>query len=301
MQKFLESLPWYVKVPAAVCGAVLAHYADKLPDWVEPYAIMGGVGLFLWVAVSFVWHGISAWRVHRGRGSLVLEPWHIIALGLVIAVGGLLWQWKYKPPADPQIAELRSQVEALIKTRSTTPEPVTKAAADKSILRERGYLKDEKEDLGAKLRKISSSIHSTGDEILTKAEVAINGSYWERADANVAPEIQRIGDIRSLTIEMHKSLYDGLIDKEREFREELNAVLFPKEPFTEFQIAANDFHNGLAVWMKLRDSADNAARNELHRLVLASRMSFGVTRDRFAHWLSQRLEIVDRARRDLGK
>jgi len=51
--------------------------------------------------------------------------------------------------------------------------------------------------------------------------------------------------------------------------------------------------------MKMRDAADNSGRNDLLRLVQGSRMTFGVSRDRFAAWLSQRLEIIEQARREL--
>ncbi|MET4090030.1 MULTISPECIES: hypothetical protein [Bradyrhizobium] len=194
---------------------------------------------------------------------------------------------------------LEEKTNELEKAKTASPAIPPRDSARSSILREGGYLKDEKEDLGQKLRTISTSIHTMGDEILKKSEIALNHSYWERADTDIAPEIQRMDDIRNLTVEMHKALYDGLIDKEREFRVELNGVLFPKEPFTEFQIGANEFHNGLTAWMKMRDAADNSGRNDLLRLVQGSRMTFGVSRDRFAAWLSQRLEIIEQARREL--
>ena len=47
--------------------------------------------------------------------SKLIEPSHVIILGLVIACGGAVWQWRRTPPHDPKIATLESQVAALDK------------------------------------------------------------------------------------------------------------------------------------------------------------------------------------------
>jgi hypothetical protein len=38
-----------------------------------------------------IWHGINVLRSHSGKPSLKLEPIHLIAIGLFIAVGGVGW------------------------------------------------------------------------------------------------------------------------------------------------------------------------------------------------------------------
>jgi hypothetical protein len=142
-------------------------------------------------------------------------------------------------------------------------------------------------------------MNNTGSQILELAEVALNKSPWDRPGETIAPYVQRMDEIAGLTIEMHKALYDQLIDKEREYRVEMNAILFPKEPFTAFQVGANEFRNGLSVWMRMQDTDDQAAKNELIRLVQASRMSFGTARDKLLAWLSERQQIIDQTRRAL--
>jgi len=122
---------------------------------------------------------------------------------------------------------------------------------------------------------------------------------WDRPGENIAPYVKRMDEIAQLTVKMHIELYDQIVDKEREYRQEVNSILFPKDPFTEFQIAANDFRNGLDVWMKARDTIDPSARGNLERLVMSSRFSFGQARDRFVAWLSQRQNLIGQTRRAL--
>jgi hypothetical protein len=173
-------------------------------------------------------------------------------------------------------------------------------APTKSVLvSSRYYSAQNKEDVAGRLDKISSVMNNTGNQILELAEVALNKSPWDRPGETIAPYVQRMDEIAGLTIEMHKALYDQLIDKEREYRVEMNAILFPKEPFTAFQVGANEFRNGLSVWMRMQDTDDQAAKNELIRLVQASRMSFGTARDKFLAWLSERQQIINQTRRAL--
>jgi hypothetical protein len=49
----------------------------------------------MFVPVTYaVWHGANLWREQKGMPSLILEPVHVILLGLLIAFGGAIWQWR---------------------------------------------------------------------------------------------------------------------------------------------------------------------------------------------------------------
>jgi hypothetical protein len=114
-----------------------------------------------------------------------------------------------------------------------------------------------------------------------------------RPGENIEPFVKQMDAILDLSIEMPVALYDELLANEREYRVEMNSILFPKEPFTHFQNAANEFRNGSAVW----SSTSNADRHGLFRLVNASRMTFGEARDKFVAWLCQRQELIAQTRR----
>jgi hypothetical protein len=177
--------------------------------------------------------------------------------------------------------------------------PAVSAQRQSVLVASRYYSIKNKEEVAALLDKISDSINKTADEILLLAEAAINQSPWDRPEVNVAPFVKQMDAISALTVKMHVALYDELIANEREYRIEMNAILFPKEPFTNFQIATNEFRNGLSVWMKVRDNTDNESKQGLLQLVHASRMSFANARQNFLNWLSQRQELIAQARNAL--
>lgn len=71
-------------------------------------------GLIFYVSGIFavaclVWWSFSNWDWLMSA----LQPPQVIALGLAVALGGLIWQWKRTPPPSPEIADLRSQVSGL--------------------------------------------------------------------------------------------------------------------------------------------------------------------------------------------
>jgi hypothetical protein len=61
----------------------------------------------------------------------LIEPTHIILLGLAIAFGGIVWQWRRSPPTDPKLVELQSQLQAvqneLARARQSTAPPATRS------------------------------------------------------------------------------------------------------------------------------------------------------------------------------
>jgi hypothetical protein len=167
------------------------------------------------------------------------------------------------------------------------------------LLANRYYAPKNKDEVAGLLDRISESISKTGNRVSEFAEIAINRSPWDRPGENIEPFVKRMDDISALTVQMHIALYDELVAKEREYRVEVNSILFPKEPFTNFQVECNEFRNALSVWMNMRDKVDNADKQGLLRMVHASRMTFGTVRDRFVGWLDKRRELVDQARREL--
>jgi hypothetical protein len=55
-------------------------------------------------------------------GKLSLQPSHFMFVGLLIALAGIVWQWR-SPPANPQVGALRAQLEALEKKLAEANEP----------------------------------------------------------------------------------------------------------------------------------------------------------------------------------
>jgi hypothetical protein len=179
------------------------------------------------------------------------------------------------------------------------PSPAISAQSQSVLVANRYYSAKNKEEVATFLDKISDAINTTGDQMLVLAEQALNNSPWDRPGENIEPYVKRMDDILALSIKMHIALYDQLLANEREYRVEMNSILFPKEPFAHFQNGANEFRNGLAVWMAMNSSVLNADRHGLFRLVNASRMTFSEARDKFLAWVSQRQDIIGQTRRAL--
>jgi hypothetical protein len=68
-----------------------------------------------------------------------VEPSHVIILGLAIALGGVVWQWRREAPIDPNIAKLQSQLEdaqkqiALLKKAEVLPSSQSKSAPTEAV------------------------------------------------------------------------------------------------------------------------------------------------------------------------
>src|SRR5260370_32145907 len=104
MGDFFKNLPWWIKVPAGLVGAAMNQYSNKLPDWAGPYGEIAGAALALWVVLAFLWHGVNAWRQHKQKPRLKLEPSHVIILGLAIALCAVIWHSRRAPLAPSAAA-----------------------------------------------------------------------------------------------------------------------------------------------------------------------------------------------------
>src|SRR5437868_4606641 len=78
---------------AATVQPACLHGLPSEVLWLGGIALVaGGVIWFLWPIREAVFGKIKR-----------VEPIHLIALGLAIAVSGVIWHWRKAPPIDPQI------------------------------------------------------------------------------------------------------------------------------------------------------------------------------------------------------
>lgn len=113
MVEFFKELPWYIKYPGQLVIASVGGYVNNHPEIFPSWAVLAGAAIAAWVALAFLWHVLNYWRALRQQPRIKLEPLHIIALGLTIALGGVIWQWQRPTPIDPKIAVLQSQIDSL--------------------------------------------------------------------------------------------------------------------------------------------------------------------------------------------
>lgn len=167
------------------------------------------------------------------------------------------------------------------------------------LVANRYYSPDNKNEISGRLDKISEAISRADREMLLPAQIALVQRFFARP-ADAGSYVIALDGIQTAAKNMDALLYDDLLAKERDYRDELNAILFPKDPLNNFTIAAGEYRNGIAVWIKLRDIVNEDDTNrELRQLVLATAKSFSVARDEYVKWLSRRQDLVAQTRREL--
>jgi hypothetical protein len=176
-------------------------------------------------------------------------------------------------------------------------QPPADAPSKSVLLSSRYYSAKNKEEVAAFLDKISDTINKPAEEMLLLAQQSLGGYLFNRPN-EAQLYLQRMDEIKAIAAKIEASLYDDMLANEREYRQEMNARLFPKDPFIKFRVAVDAYRNGLSVWIKMRNSDDDKVR-ELQQLVAASQQSFASARDGFLMWLSQRQDIIGQTRRAL--
>jgi hypothetical protein len=92
IEDFIEGIPWWVKYLLFVGGALMSAFASKLPESIQVLGLNLGIALSGLGCVGIVWHFANEWRDRHHKPRFKLEPFHLIALGLVVALAGVGWQ-----------------------------------------------------------------------------------------------------------------------------------------------------------------------------------------------------------------
>jgi hypothetical protein len=244
---------------------VLGVLASITASIIGPYDLIG-----FSAAAIFAFIGIIRW--HRTRvkeGKRGMDSWYFISLALVVAVAcfGVAIYGAGLRTAQPVRASVPSPLDNAI------AQPAQSGPTNSVLVASRYYSSKNKDEVAERLDRISTSINATGEDLFKEAEIAINRSPWDRPNEDLSPYIARMNHIIDLYGTMKTDLYDHLVDGEREYRVEINGILFPQEPFIEFKTAAEQFRDGLTVWEKTRNSD---SKDEILKLVHASRITFAI-------------------------
>jgi hypothetical protein len=203
---------------------------------------VGSIGVLSWPlhqAANRV--KVAALVVHPTRALRLIEPFHIIVLGLAIATAGAFWQWRRVPIPDPRIAQLESQVNTLNKRLASAPTlpPVASAkpveTSPQLLPRDVQVLLEalgEASDLGEKsigptLGAIGSWAvnwkgllrNGNGEVVFTTARDSLKREVWDKIDVLLAKypkyQIQLQGafalEIPAAKNELSKELQDTII------------------------------------------------------------------------------------------
>jgi hypothetical protein len=235
---------------------------------------------------------IVGWIIgwHRRRmvtGKRGMDSWYFIALSFLVAAAAV--------GSGAYGIGLRSAPNAQAGKADVT------APKTNSILNSnRFYSSQNKEDVSGRLDRISAEINKADKEMFVPANQVLIQRFLVRPVGDAKENLEKLDQIDAAAKGMDEALYDGLLANERDYRVEVNALLFPKEPFVNFRLAAHEYRNSIAVWMKLAGGASDAETGQqLRDTVSASARSFGSARDEFLKWLTAKQDLIAKTRREL--
>jgi hypothetical protein len=230
-------------------------------------------------------------RCRRVAGSweqLRMRWWLWLALGASGGIATTLWVAPISETRSPFGLAPSLQRDHLALFRPSVVNPA------------RFYSAKNKEEVAAFLDKISDSINRADQGMLLPAKQVLIQRFLARPVTEATEYLSNLDGIRTAAKRMDVLLYDDLLANERDYRSEMNAILFPKEPFVNFMRAAEEYRNGISVWMKFNNLvADPEANEQLRQSVVASARAFSGARDEFVKWLSSRQDLINQARTEL--
>ncbi|UPJ76137.1 hypothetical protein [Bradyrhizobium sp. 187] len=195
----------------------------------------------------------------------------------------------------------RDEATATGDRKGSSSAPEIASTRTNSILKKnRYYSAKNKEELAARLDRISEAINKVDTEALKRAELALLPRFLARPAGEARDNIEKLDQVETAAQKMDFSLYGDMLQNERDYREEINELLFPRDPLNDFVAAAKAYRNSITVWMKVGSNiADDETSRSFREMVTASLGSFSKAKNGFVEWLSQRQELVNKARSEL--
>lgn len=106
----IGNIPALVRSLFIVGGALMSTFSGRLPDNWQDVGLYAGIAIVILGALATLLHFINEWREKHGKERMTLEPSHLIAVGLFIALAGVCWQIFSPSMPASQVTDLQSQV-----------------------------------------------------------------------------------------------------------------------------------------------------------------------------------------------
>jgi hypothetical protein len=125
-------LPFSVKAPAGIVGAIVTGLVSTYAGIYQPYALMVAAALAVWVVIGSIWHFTNERRLERGKPKLIFDPGYIVAAGLILAGIGVALQtmsaktYRRDDDLEKRVNGLTSSFEKYVSPRKLTAEQAAK-------------------------------------------------------------------------------------------------------------------------------------------------------------------------------
>lgn len=263
--------------------------------------------------ISVAWAVVSvcreAWsnRNSIGIGLKKVQPSHVIVIGLVIAMCGLIWQWRRQVVVG-DVASLQTQITALQKelastkaaSAAATPAQISSPTEQTSSILVAGkfYSRQNKEDVSDILDATEKLVKGTGAEILHAAEMTINHSPWERGNTEIAAALHSLKYMIASTAGLQSGFFVEFARNKPTYETEIQSLFGSPDAIAKFRAKATDFSDALAV---LAAVEDRELREGVKKLAHAARFAYADSRQEFAKWLDQVKDRIWDTKRALQK
>ena len=326
----IDFITQHVKHPGWV-GSVINFLSHPV---VQLLVIVIGLGLIVWdgrrtrgAKQSGTVH-LSAIGIVAGssRPTWVqrVEPYHIIILGLAIALGGVVWQWRRAATPDPRIAQLEAQVESLTKPsptavipnkiaalpQSNSNAPPAVSSTSQTISSEPYYSSGDKERISEALYKLQEILNKKITQVTVQSDQVL--SWWEQNKQNRADQrpdidewLKRLDAARTLSTEAYRNIfYQGVIEDYQAYADLLRDVLKTtvveqERPIVAWGMSANNFYNAITTFRSAFVNSDARTREGLGLLINPTQDAFRDATAKLRMWAQECNERIEAKRKAL--
>jgi hypothetical protein len=317
MHGLFTNPPWWIKIPAGLLALMLGTFPHILPDAVEPFARPVAGALAAWLIIAASWHSANLHRRKHEKPDLKLEPIYIIILGLVIALGGVVWQWQRASSPDGKIAQLESQISSLTKALDNARNtPATQATPQQSLgiphPPKREYSSEEKRNLKGLMMVLSGLLNRNADEIRTKLQ-----SYVSDKDDNnqmsAKDSFDTIKEVQDKTTALYNQIFQEIIPKNKYFERELNWLVgldwrnprdLKSNVLYQLRQQLGPLHGqlnmALVLIQKMKDDGNESTERQILQLAEEPLWRRAAeANSEFGMWINKSNERIDEETRDL--
>jgi hypothetical protein len=294
------SLPWWLSwLFVGGFGVACAFGSTVLPANLQVSGFVVGCLAMAVAGCGTIVHLVNEYRVNRDRPRLKLEPIHIIALGLLIALGGVGWQWLQSKPIPVFAAKpLATDAVPLVLPKAVMSPPSIK------------YSDAEKNELRDAIRQVVKLLDGDGEKLADQINAVLQvwDTIYNTNDFTAASTF--INNVHVLERQVAQ-LRDNLVGKPgtlmyryNSYSKELEFILqLPKEwqhdPLLNLQVMAVRFKDNFVTVKNATATSDPALIRNMLDLGLGVPQLQDAQKN-YLDWIRDAKNRVEQLRHTLG-
>lgn len=267
-------------------------------DWLVPWFIGAAVACGGSSLICFAWPlrqeanraKVAALFVHPVRALRLIEPSHVITLGLLIALGGVIWQWRRAPTPDPRIAHLEQRLADLQSKPGAAPQVATQVSIEAVKIPAPYYTRTDIERILEALFQTSDLLSKKGAPLRESADTFLRN--WNLILLNKGePEFRSEAKKLRVQIEAFNTETWVIINNNQHYVNEIAPVFGDRAPLQRFL-------ERLSVLVQAGEKLPPNFDAKTLELLVPKRTDLGTAFEDFGKWMS---DTFDRAAQETKK